>query len=1454
MVFDSRADLLRHKVDQHLDTVTNTDFQPPFPWMKSDGSVDENMRLTLVSNRHFIFQNHRFDNLRSEFHFELVNAIDWYQSLHQSLDIVKRAVNSAVKINISMGYLLKNKQTGAYRYFVSGSNFPLFKYPIRIDRPHHWTKVSENLNMDFITSEIHKTRPDTKWALFMVTNAVIEVFHLGVVMGCGDVDNHVKVSQSIRSLTHDSNKRKFSDNLCAVRALAFHQLSKNDPFSHKPPLEVRDLELETLTRSLSQQWNQLLTPENIPDFEDKFDIDVDVYCLEKGDVVRPIYLSEGTRGLNKMFLNLNHDHASYVTNFRAYARKFQCDGCGRHFELLSHLRRHQGTCTQATLKRFHFDHYQPTKTIFECLELERVSVHPSLRLYPWFATYDCEAALISVPPKEGSTRWTKEHRLVSISVASNVKKYKNPVCFKGSDPDKIMMDALLYLEKIRNEAKSLARTRWDNVFISLNKELNQLHDSMNEAERNACVDRLISEKSNEPEKLMADLDCSFDDERNVDYCDENDNVTGSENSTEMTSKDKRLKKLLGRFTDYCDTLPVIGFNSSNYDLNLMRPYLFPKLGLFAKQTENEDDSKQIDAKNHDDPLKWSFPFDSFAFNIKKASSYTTVKANSFKFLDILQFQAVGVSYSKFLKSFDVQENKSFFPYEWLDSVEKLNYSKLPPYEAFFSKLKGINVLEEGGDHALGQQRYRELNRLWRENKWTSIGDYLEYYNNLDVGPFVTAIERMQKFYFDKHIDLFKCPISIPGISRQLLFREAAKENVSFASILIDDEDLYYTFKRNIFGGPSIVFRRKHIAGKTLLHDKKLCSSILGFDANGLYVYCIDQEMPCGGYVRRLEPDFKPVPRLYRQNMFDWMDFLALKTGNRIQHARNGGEVWMGEFRVDGFCSETNTVYEMDGCLFHGCQYCHAVENKVENEKKMKTTIERRSRIEAEFRVTVVHIQECQYKRLCKSDSELFQFCESRLPPFYRFHRYGGRTEETILKAVQSGNLSGMVEVDIEVPQHLWHHFSEMSPLFATVDVSFNDIGTHMQQFVQDFQRSQKIKRLLVGGMKAEKILVHSKLLQWCLTHGLVVKKIYQVIEFLPLRCFRTFVEEVTQARRQGDVDSSKKPIADSWKLISNSAYGSLVMDKTKHNTIQYISSYGKAQSSINNPRFQTLNEVRTGLYEIKMSKKHVDIDLPIQLGYSILQFAKLRMLEFFYDFLKVKCEPNSFEMMQMDTDSLYFAASGPDLRSIIKPELRDQFDHEILGHCNDEPYTPDQGFFFPRECCPKHAKFDSRTPGLFKLEAKGVEMICLNSKTYSLLSDDGSVKFSSKGLNKRALSDPHHEMLSVLDSKISVEGTNRGIRVHHNKVMNYEQERKALTYEYWKRKVNDDGITTSPLTNCLKIWPDQDIEVVTSVHPLYPDKSMNINLRGATYHSLLDVCMAAEKLDDQENFLMEAFR
>ena len=116
--------------------------------------------------------------------------------------------------------------------------------------------------------------------------------------------------------------------------------------------------------------------------------------------------------------------------------------------------------------------------------------------------------------------------------------------------------------------------------------------------------------------------------------------------------------------------------------------------------------------------------------------------------------------------------------------------------------------------------------------------------------------------------------------------------------------------------------------------------------------------------------------------------------------------------------------------------------------------------------------------------------------------------------------------------------------------------------------------------------------------------------------------QVAQARLDRDCDNDKALIVETMKLIGNSSYGKLITNKEKHHNIVYVNE-SEIGTEIMDEHFFNLTELPDGYY------------IPIHLGVFILNYAKLQMLEFYYDFLDYYLHHEDFEILEMDTDSNY---------------------------------------------------------------------------------------------------------------------------------------------------------------------------------------------------------------------------
>ena len=67
----------------------------------------------------------------------------------------------------------------------------------------------------------------------------------------------------------------------------------------------------------------------------------------------------------------------------------------------------------------------------------------------------------------------------------------------------------------------------------------------------------------------------------------------------------------------------------------------------------------------------------------------------------------------------------------------------------------------------------------------------------------------------------------------------------------------------------------------------------------------------------LLPQHQQLKRKQSHEALQWLSYTAEKEDIHIQHARNGGEKRVGNYYLDGYCEETHTAYEYQGCYWHG---------------------------------------------------------------------------------------------------------------------------------------------------------------------------------------------------------------------------------------------------------------------------------------------------------------------------------------------------------------------------------------------------------------------------------------------------------------------------------------------------------------------------------------------------------
>ena len=941
------------------------------------------------------------------------------------------------KVNLSFGFILKQKVTGRLCYYHSSNNCcgRLLEEPSLITNRGDFDRFLARIQESDILQWAIAQRPNSDWVCEHVTNATFflnKIIHHPI--GCVGVTlpDYLKHNKAIVGLEKDHHRNAtYNDNLCLFRCLALHQ-----------GCDVRHLEATVSTLYAKYSHKDVhdfagVTIDDLSKIEATFGVNVVVYKLvptgnekTKAEIVRRSLCSYA----QTMYLNLYEAHFSYIKDIRMYSHSYKCSKCEQALWKTPYdLHRHERTCKAGVNRKYKGGVYHPPPSVFERLDDEGIVVEKMLRYYPYRATFDFESYFSDerLPANSDKLQWSARHIPLSVSVASNVPGHEAPCCFiTDGDSEKLVADMMRHLHTISDAAYESLSASYADVLDQLKARKESWDDAESEAN--------TEEEENEKE-----------------------------------SKTNPFNTLAGQLLGWLRQLPVVGFNSGKYDLNVVKKFFIPYL-----MKPSEDDE-----------------IDETRFVIKRQNTFMCFSTNKLKFLDMVNFLAPGYSYDKYLTAYGCMQQKGHFPYEYMDGIGKLEDRALPPQAAFYSQLKSEEISDAD---------YARCQAVWHDNQMTTMRDYLIWYNNRDVTPFLEAISKQFTFYCDRGIDMFKDGISVPGLSLLYLFNNLPKDTF-FTVFNNTNKDAHKLVKDNIVGGPAIIFHRYHEKGITKIRGgSELCRKIVGYDANALYLWALMQDMPTGWYVRRREENgFRPQQaQPYGQMALQWINCESDRTGCTIRHQANGREKRIGKLPVDGWCAETRTAYQFHGCFWHGCPKCHTdpEETNPKNNKTMAELLADTKAHTAYLRrhVKVVEMWECDWKR------------ERDPPPRQKWKM----TQQQIIAAVVDGTLFGMVECDVRVPEHLQYHFAEMQPIFKNTTVTRDDIGPFMRQYAEEHDIMSTPRRMLVGSYRGEKILLTTPLLRWYLAHGLVVDRVYQIVEYSPKPCFQHFGESVSTARRR----------------------------------------------------------------------------------------------------------------------------------------------------------------------------------------------------------------------------------------------------------------------------------------------------------------------------------------------------
>ena len=163
---------------------------------------------------------------------------------------------------------------------------------------------------------------------------------------------------------------------------------------------------------------------------------------------------------------------------------------------------------------------------------------------------DFESICIPEEKFKNTETWIGKHVPISVSISSNL--IDKPIFLRNSNPRNLDESFIDAVEGLATQSKAQMKLKFLEVETAIKSKLTRTLESLNERR---CRNQRVFE---------------FED-----HCFEDDNEEKDASTQFLQMQKNQFIELQEHLERYCNVLPVFGFNSAKYDINLIKSYLLP---------------------------------------------------------------------------------------------------------------------------------------------------------------------------------------------------------------------------------------------------------------------------------------------------------------------------------------------------------------------------------------------------------------------------------------------------------------------------------------------------------------------------------------------------------------------------------------------------------------------------------------------------------------------------------------------------------------------------------------------------------------------------------------------------------------------------------------------------------------------------------------------------------------
>ena len=664
--------------------------------------------------------------------------------------------------------------------------------------------------VDEIEEEIQKVEQaqGSGWVFLEVENLTLHIVKWDPVKGSSYIDlpKELKNKKAIINMKNEDNKCFL---WCVLRAL--NPVNKN--------AERIDGDLKSKEDTLNMEGIEYpVSLKDIKRFEKQNpNISISVLGYSKDERIYPLRISEYTkskegRKYDIVLLLINdeeNNHYCYVKNISALLasqinkhehKRYYCLNCLNGFPEPESLEKHKQYCSENESIKINM----PKPNTFIKFNNFFHGERAPFAIYADFECYNKPIHTDDVPdPNKSYTKKLTKHEPASFVYyikSFNESVYKSTLrsYVKENEEDPDVID--VFINWLEEDVKILAGLGNEKMIITEEEE-----EEFKQASNCWICGKLLNIQ-----------------DRVRDHC----HFTGRYRGAAHNKCNLQYRKP--------DNISVFFHNLSGYDSH-----------LFIKKLNTTDGFIDCIPNNEEKYISFSKTIKTGEYKNKQGE----IKDKNFKiiFKDSLKFMASSVealvnnlpkdgfkNLEKYFKPEQVKllKQKGFFPYDYMDDIEKLKNTKPPTQKAFYSKLTGQGINNINYQHVLN---------VWNTWKMKTFKEYLELYNITDVLLLADVFENFRDVCLKNYgLD----PVyyyTAPGLAW-----DACLKITGVSLELLSDPDILLMIEKGIRGGISIISNRYGEANNKYMkdYDKTKPSKFLMYlDANNLYGWAMSQKLP-----------------------------------------------------------------------------------------------------------------------------------------------------------------------------------------------------------------------------------------------------------------------------------------------------------------------------------------------------------------------------------------------------------------------------------------------------------------------------------------------------------------------------------------------------------------------------------------------------------------------------------